>query len=100
MFHQHLHDVIALLLILVDHVDGLIIIGHRVCCHQGAILRQHDGREQLFYLLLYLVHIDITHHDDSLVVRTVPLLVISLQEGTLEVVDNLHQTDRHAVTVL
>ena len=100
MLHENLDDIILLLLVLVDHEDGLGIVWHGIGCHLCGILRQYDGREQVLDLLLHLVHIDITHDDDGLIVRTIPFLIISLQEGALKIVDDLHQSDRHTIAVL
>ena len=99
MLHHHPHLVGALLLVLVDHVDGFRIVGHRLFRHQGTVLGQHNGREQVLDLLFYLVDIHVANNDEALIVRTVPLLIVRLQERTLEVVDDLHQSDRHAVAV-
>ena len=99
MFHQHFHNIVALLLILVDDKNSLVIVGHRIGRHQGTVLRQHNRREKRLDFLFDLININITHHDDGLIVRTIPFLVVCLQERTLEVVDNLHQSDRHAMTV-
>ena len=98
---EHQHDVVVLhLLVLVDDIDGLVVVGNGNVLYQSTVLGQYDAAEQFLDLGLHLIYIHVTHDDESLIVGTVPFLVVRLQEGTLEVVDNLHQTDRHAVAVL
>ena len=101
MLDHHLYHIDSLLLVLIDDHDGLCIVGHILQHHLGGIgSRLGNLREHCLDLLLHLIHVDITNHDDSLVVGTIPLLIVRLQERTLEIVDNLHQTNRHAMTVL
>ena len=100
VLHHQRNDVVALLLILVDDDNRLVIVRNGFRRNQCTVLRQLNGREEVLDLLFNLVYIHVTDDDDGLIVRTVPLLVVSLQEGTLEVVDNLHQTDRHTIAVL
>ena len=99
MLDQHLNNIIGLFLVLVNDDDGLVVVRNRFHGDQCTVLRQLDGREERLDLLLHLIDVHVTHNDQRLVVRTVPLLVVSLQEGTLEVVDDFHQTDGHAMTV-
>ena len=96
----HLHNAILHLLILVNDNDGLGIVGHSLSHDGSRILWHLDGREEFLDFLLHLVHVEVTYYDDSLVVGTIPLLVVVAQHLRLEVVDNLHQTDGHAVTIL
>ena len=100
VLHEDVYHVVGLFLVLVDDDDGLGIVGHGLGGDQCALLGQHDGREEFLDLLLHAVDVDVAHHDDALVVGAVPLLVVLLQEGALKVVDNLHQSDGHAVAVL
>ena len=101
MLEHHLGHVDALLLVLVDDDDRLGIVGHVHLLQFGSIgTGLGNLREHCLDFLLHLVDVDVTDHDDALVVGAVPLLVVLLQEWTLKVVDNLHQTDRHTVAVL
>ena len=100
MLHQNLYDVVLLFLVLVDNEDRLCIIWNRIGCNQCTVLWQYNATEHLLDLLFYLVNVYVTNYDDTLIVRTIPLLVVSLQEWTLEVIDNLHKSYRHAMTVL
>ena len=99
VLHHDVNQVDLLLLVFVDDEDGLCIVGNGLCGYQRAVLGQHDGREERLDFLLYLVHIHITHDDDALIVGTIPFLVIGLEERALEVVDDFHQSDGHAVAV-
>ena len=47
-----------------------------------------------------MVDVDITHNDDSLVVRTVPFMVIVAEFLVLEVVNDRHKTYRQTHTIL
>ena len=47
-----------------------------------------------------MIYIDITHDDDCLVVRTVPLAIVSTQGFRVASIDDAHQADRHTVAVL
>ena len=99
VLHHDVNQVDLLLLVFVDDEDGLCIVGNGLCGYQRTVLGQHDGREERLDFLLYLVHIHITHDDDALIVGTIPFLVIGLEERALEVVDDFHQSDGHAVAV-
>ena len=47
-----------------------------------------------------MVDIDITDNYDSLVVRAVPLVIVVAELLILEVVNDRHQSDRQADTIL
>ena len=47
-----------------------------------------------------MIHIHITYDDDSLVVWTIPLAIVSTQGLWIATVDDAHQTDRHTITIL
>ena len=89
-----------LLLVLLANIDSLLVVGHWLVDNLGSVLRNNDAAEELLYLCLYVVNINVADNDDSLVVWTVPLVVVVAKSLWLEVVNNLHQTDRHALSVL
>ena len=98
---EHQHQVVILhFLVLVDDVDGLVIIRNGNVLNQSAVSGQYDATEQFLDLGFYLVNVNVANDDEALVVGTIPLLVVVTKELRLEVVDNLHQTDRHAVAIL
>ena len=97
---HHIHNAILHFLVLVYHIDRLGIVGHGLGNDGSGILGHLDGREERLDLLLHFVDVEVADDDDGLVVGTVPLLIVVAQHFRLEVVDNLHQTDRHTMTVL
>ncbi len=98
--HREHEDGVLLLLVLLGYVDGLLIVGYRLVDYLGCIGRHHDVAEHLLDQVLRIVHIDVTHDDDTLVVGTIPFLIIGDEFLGLEVVHDLHLTDRHTVAVL
>ena len=100
MLHKDIEDIILLLLVLVDYVDGCIIIGNFHRLNLGGIGRHLDAREELLDLVLDMVDIYITHDDDCLIVRAIPLAVVSTQGFRLAAVDDAHQSDRETVAIL
>ena len=100
MLHKDIEDIILLLLVLVDYVDGCIIIGNFHRLNLGGIGRHLDAREELLDLVLDMVDIYITHDDDCLIVWAIPLAVVSTQGFRLAAVDDAHQSDRETVAIL
>ena len=100
MLHEDIEDIILLLLVLVDYVDGCIIIGNFHRLNLGGIGRHLDAREELLDLVLDMVDIYITHDDDCLIVWAIPLAVVSTQGFWLASVDDAHQSDRETVAIL
>ena len=100
MLHEDIEDIILLLLVLVDYVDGSIIIGYFHRLYLSGIGRHLDAREELLDLALDMVDIYITHDDDCLIVRAIPLAVVSTQGFRLATVDDAHQSDRETVAIL
>ena len=100
MLHHH-PDVSHLhLLVLLIDIDSLLIVGHSLRHHLGRIGIDLDACEEFLDLILHMVHIDITHYDDSLIIRTIPLLIVGTQCLGLEAVDDRHQTDGQTLAIL
>ena len=100
MLLEH-HDVgVLLLLVFLADIDRLGIVGNGLGNHLSGIGLQLDTAKETLDISLCLLHIHITHHDDSLIVGTIPFTIISAQSLGLEVIHNLHQSDRHAMAVL
>ena len=99
MLEHQLDDVLLLFLVFLNGEDSLWCVGHGLFHHRSGIGWHLDVAENLLDFLLGAVYVNVAHHHNGLVVRTVPLLVVVAQSLGLEVVDNLHQSDRHAVTV-
>ena len=96
--HQ-LHDAILHLLVFIDHKNSLLIVGHGFSHHRGRILGHLDRSKEVLDFLLHLIYVNITHYYDGLIIWTVPFFIVSTQHLGLEVIDDFHQTDRHAVAV-
>ena len=92
MLHEDQQHVGLHLLVLLEDIDRLLIVGHRLRDDLGCIGRHHDTAEEFLHLGLEVVDIDVTNHDDGLVVWTIPLTVVGTQGLGLEAVNNAHQT--------
>ena len=90
----------AHLLVLLKDEDRLFVVGHLLGYYLCSIGSHLDTTEVLFDHGLGMVDIDVANDDDGLVVWAVPLLVIGTKCGRLETVDDAHQSDRHALTIL
>ena len=98
---HELDDAVLLLLVLVADDNDLIVVGHGLGDHLCGIgCGCRDGAEHLLDLAFHVVDIDVANHNDGLVVRTIPLVVVVTNLVVLEVVDHAHQTDGHALAVL
>ena len=86
-------------LVLVDDINRFVILGHRISFIFRSVLGHHHSTENTLHLGFHLVHIDVTHNHYALQVRTIPLLVVSAEEIGFKVVDDFHQTNRHAMTI-
>ena len=47
-----------------------------------------------------MVNVYITNNDNSLIIRTIPLTIVSTECFRLTSVDNAHQTDRQTIAIL
>ena len=107
----HLHGICIVL----PEEEGLCIGELLVCrhAHNGFVVvlylhiialcrinRGGDGAEYLLDLALYLVDVDVADHNDTLVVRTVPFLIVVAQHFIREVVHDFHKADRQALAIL
>ena len=98
-FEEELQQAFCLLLVLVNEVDGLVVVGHGVEFVGGSVLGHLDSREEGLDFALHLVHVDVAHHDDALQVGAIPLFVVVAQFLGLEVVHHAHQADGVAFAV-
>ena len=98
---HELHYAVLLLLVFVDHDDGLVVVGHGLLGHLGSVFGRCGNRaEELLDLVDGVGHVDVAHHDDGLVVGTIPLVVVVAQLLVLEAVDHAHQAYGHALAIL
>ena len=92
MLEHELHDAKLLLHILLDHDDGLVVVRHGIGLDLGGIgAGSGDVLEHLADLGLGVIHVHITHDDQSLVVGTVPLVIVIAQHLVGEVVHYVHR---------
>ena len=100
MLHINLEEINLLLLILVNNIDGCIIISYFNLLYLSGILRHLDTREEFLNLSFDMINIYITHDDNCLIVWAIPLAIVSAESFWLTAIDNAHQTDRKTVTIL
>ena len=96
---EYLHNAGSLFLVLIYNINRLLGVGHGVVLVSGSVFRHLDGREDFLDALLYLIDVDVAHHDNALQVGAIPLLVIVAQFLRLEVIDNAHKADGEAFAV-
>ena len=94
-----LYLVVLLLLVLLHRDNHLPVVGHGEVCPLGSVGRHLDGREDFLYLGFHLVHVNVAHDDDALLVGAVPLLIVVAQCLVGEVVHDLHRPYRQAVSI-
>ena len=99
LLEEHLDDSLALLLVLINDIDGLGVVGHGIEFVGGRVFLRLDSRENALDFCFNLIYINITNDDDTLKVGAIPLLVVGAEEVGLEVVDDAHQTDGHTLAV-
>ena len=100
MLHQHHYLTHLHLLVLLKDIDCLRSIRNLLRNNLRSIGVYLDTTKETLDLCLNMVYINITDNDDSLIVRTIPFLIIGTEGLGLETVDNAHQTDRHTLTIL
>ena len=98
--YEHLNEIDSLLLVLVNYNDWLSVVGHCLGNNRCGVLWHLDRAEHILNLLLYIINVDITYNDDSLIVRTIPLLIVVAQLLILEIVNHRHQTDGVSHSIL
>ena len=99
VLHENQNLAILHLLVLLDGIDGLGIVGHGLINHLGGVGINLAVFPEVLDDLLAVVHINITHDDDGLVVGTIPLVVIVAQHLRVTAVDDAHQTDGQTLAV-
>ena len=100
MLHHEENKIACLLLVLLNADERLSIVRHReihtLSCIGGRSL---DVGEHLLNFVFRAVHIDITHHDDGLEVRSIPFLIVSTEHIVWEVHDHVHGSNRHTLSI-
>ena len=99
VLHENQNLAILHLLVLLDGIDGLGIVGHGLINHLGGVGINLAVFPEVLDDLLTVVHINITHDDDGLVVGTIPFVVVVAQHLRVTAVDDAHQTDGQTLAV-
>ena len=101
MFCKDIARCIRKFLVLIACHDGFrIVLDLYIVTFRSIGCSCRKGRENLHNLGLNQVHIYITNNDNSLLVRTVPCMVIVPEHLIREVVYDFHSTYRKALTIL
>ena len=91
---------VRLFLVLHDGDDRLGVVLHGNIVALRRVHRLRDGPEDVLDLRLDRVDVDVADDHDTLLVRTVPLLIVVAERLVREVVHDLHQADGHTDRVL
>ena len=100
MLHTETNLAVRHLLVLTKHVDSILSVWHSLFNYLCSIGRNSRISPKLLNLVLCVVHIDITNNDDTLIIWTIPLLIIIAEVLIRELINNAHQTDWHTMTIL
>ena len=100
VFVEQIYDGHLLFLVFCHGNDRFIIVGHREVFTFCSVGRHFNRREQLLDFCFNAVHIDVAHYHDTLLVWTVPFLIIVSQCLVGEVVYHFHCSDRQTVGIL
>ena len=73
---------------------------HRVDGTFAEILTTRHICPQRFDLRLNGIHINVTHYDDRLIIRTIPFVIVIAQGLILKIIDHSRVTDHIAFGVL
>ena len=92
MLPEDVRDGIWLLLILGNADNRLIIVLDLNIESLSRILSASNCAENAFYLRLHFIYVNVTDHHNSLLVRTIPLLIIVANCLIREIVHYFHRT--------
>ena len=81
-------------------IDRLLIVRDRGILTRCRILLRLDAGEELDYLLLHLVNVEITYDDDTLEIGAIPLMIIIADSLRREVLYDFHLADRHLAILI
>ena len=100
MLHGDGDAALLQLLVLVEDIDGLVVVGHgHIDDGRGVLELLHVAPETLD-LGLGMIDIDVTDDDDGLVAWVIPLVIVVAELIVLEVVYHRHQTDGQTLAIL
>ena len=99
---EHETDIAELLLnILVNHNNGLIVVGNGISFNHGSVgAGGGNVLEELLDFGLNVVHVNVAHNDQRLVIGAVPLVIVVAQHLIGEIVHDVHRTDDITLGIL
>ena len=100
VLEHHLYIAGALFLILVNNNDRFGSVGYWLVQHRSLVDWVLDTTEEFLDHCLGMVYVHVANHNNSLIRRMIPFLIIVAQFLGREVVYDTHQTDRITHTVL
>ena len=86
--------------VLTDVNQRFFVVFYRIVDTFGSIYRCLYVSKDFFQLGFDVVHVDVTHDDDTLQVGAVPFFIVVADVLIREVVDDVDTTDRHTVGIL
>ena len=92
--HADVNLIVSHLLVLVNKIDRLVVVRHRIFLHLCSIRVKRDRTEEFLDNLFCMVHVHITNYYDSLIVWTIPFLIVLAQSIVFKVVHHAHKSDR------
>ena len=100
VFHHNLNSVALLFFVFSDHDDSLVVVGNKFGYDLCSIGSNSDVSPKAFDFSFNMVYVNIANHNYCLVVWTIPLLVVSPESMWTETVNDRHESDWQAVSVL
>ncbi len=81
-------------------VDGLFVVAYCRICARGSVFGHRNGGEHLYHLLFHFVGIEVSYYDDTLLIGTIPFVVIIADYLRREVANDLHLAYRHLLILV
>ena len=99
---EHETDIAELLLnILVNHNNGLVVVGNGIRFNHGSVgAGGGNVLEEFLDFGLDVVHVNVAYNDQRLVIGAVPLVIVVAQHLIGEIVHDVHRTDDIALGIL
>ena len=100
MLHNQFYRRSLILLILVNNNYWFCCIWNFLINNRSLVLRILDSCKEFLYFCFYMVNINISYNDNSLVRWMIPLVIVINKFLSLEIVNNTHQTNWIAKSIL
>ena len=98
--HIDTNLIVTHLLVLIYEIDRLVVVRHRIFLHLCGIRIKRNRTEEFLDNLLRMVNVHVAYYDDSLIVWTIPFLVVLAQCVVFEVIYHAHKSERMSNTPL